>query len=84
LKGEKKFGCPTCSKRFMRSDHLNKHLKIHAQQQQQQQNDLQMSSQTHMSFQHLNQLEMNNNTSAINDLSSSQTSSSSLSIKLEN
>ena len=67
----------------MRSDHLNKHLKIHAQQQQQQ-NDLQMSSQTHMSFQHLNQLEMNNNTSAINDLSSSQTSSSSLSIKLEN
>jgi hypothetical protein len=66
----------------MRSDHLNKHLKIHAQQQQQ--NDLQMSSQTHMSFQHLNQLEMNNNTSTINDLSSSQTSSSSLSIKLEN
>ena len=27
--GEKRFGCPTCSKRFMRSDHLNKHMKIH-------------------------------------------------------
>ena len=35
LQGEKRFGCPTCNKRFMRSDHLNKHLKIHANQQQQ-------------------------------------------------
>ncbi len=35
IQGEKRFGCPTCNKRFMRSDHLNKHLKIHSNQQQQ-------------------------------------------------
>lgn len=27
--GEKKFVCPECSKRFMRSDHLAKHIKTH-------------------------------------------------------
>ncbi|XP_010223949.1 PREDICTED: transcription factor Sp1-like, partial [Tinamus guttatus] len=25
--GEKKFACPECPKRFMRSDHLSKHIK---------------------------------------------------------
>ncbi|NXT98800.1 SP3 factor, partial [Buphagus erythrorhynchus] len=29
LTGEKKFVCPECSKRFMRSDHLAKHIKTH-------------------------------------------------------
>ncbi len=29
LAGEKKFVCPECSKRFMRSDHLAKHIKTH-------------------------------------------------------
>lgn len=28
--GEKKFVCPECSKRFMRSDHLAKHIKTHS------------------------------------------------------
>lgn len=28
-KGEKRFECPECSKRFMRSDHLSKHVKTH-------------------------------------------------------
>lgn len=27
--GEKKFSCPECPKRFMRSDHLSKHIKTH-------------------------------------------------------
>lgn len=27
--GEKRFQCPECLKRFMRSDHLSKHLKTH-------------------------------------------------------
>ena len=27
--GEKKFSCPLCNKRFMRSDHLTKHVKTH-------------------------------------------------------
>ena len=27
--GEKKFVCPYCDKRFMRSDHLNKHARRH-------------------------------------------------------
>lgn len=27
--GEKRFECPECSKRFMRSDHLSKHVKTH-------------------------------------------------------
>lgn len=27
--GEKRFCCPICDKRFMRSDHLNKHAKRH-------------------------------------------------------
>ena len=27
--GEKKFPCSICSKKFMRSDHLNKHMKTH-------------------------------------------------------
>lgn len=27
--GEKKFACPQCPKRFMRSDHLSKHIKTH-------------------------------------------------------
>jgi uncharacterized Zn-finger protein len=27
--GEKRFQCGECSKRFMRSDHLSKHLKTH-------------------------------------------------------
>jgi len=27
--GEKKFVCPICKKRFMRSDHLNKHARRH-------------------------------------------------------
>lgn len=27
--GEKRFECPECSKRFMRSDHLSKHIKTH-------------------------------------------------------
>uniref|UniRef100_A0A4W5KTA1 C2H2-type domain-containing protein n=1 Tax=Hucho hucho TaxID=62062 RepID=A0A4W5KTA1_9TELE len=26
---EKRFECPECSKRFMRSDHLSKHIKTH-------------------------------------------------------
>jgi len=39
IQGEKRFGCPTCNKRFMRSDHLNKHLKIHSNQQQQTHNN---------------------------------------------
>nr|1SP1_A Chain A, SP1F3 [Homo sapiens]1VA3_A Chain A, Transcription factor Sp1 [Homo sapiens] len=25
----KKFACPECPKRFMRSDHLSKHIKTH-------------------------------------------------------
>lgn len=29
LAGEKKFSCPECPKRFMRSDHLSKHIKTH-------------------------------------------------------
>nr|XP_015199572.1 PREDICTED: transcription factor Sp1-like [Lepisosteus oculatus] len=29
LPGEKKFTCPECPKRFMRSDHLSKHIKTH-------------------------------------------------------
>lgn len=29
LSGEKKFVCSECSKRFMRSDHLAKHIKTH-------------------------------------------------------
>lgn len=29
MAGEKKFVCPECSKRFMRSDHLAKHIKTH-------------------------------------------------------
>lgn len=29
LAGEKRFECPECSKRFMRSDHLSKHIKTH-------------------------------------------------------
>ncbi|CAF5067818.1 unnamed protein product, partial [Rotaria magnacalcarata] len=27
--GEKRFACPKCGKRFMRSDHLSKHSKTH-------------------------------------------------------
>lgn len=27
--GEKKFGCPECDKKFMRSDHLTKHMRTH-------------------------------------------------------
>lgn len=27
--GEKRFCCPICDKRFMRSDHLNKHARRH-------------------------------------------------------
>jgi uncharacterized Zn-finger protein len=27
--GEKRFACSKCGKRFMRSDHLSKHLKTH-------------------------------------------------------
>lgn len=27
--GEKRFACPECPKRFMRSDHLSKHIKTH-------------------------------------------------------
>ncbi|NWT07925.1 SP9 factor, partial [Vireo altiloquus] len=27
--GEKRFACPVCNKRFMRSDHLSKHIKTH-------------------------------------------------------
>lgn len=27
--GEKRFVCPECPKRFMRSDHLSKHIKTH-------------------------------------------------------
>ena len=27
--GDQKYPCPHCAKRFMRSDHLNKHIKIH-------------------------------------------------------
>ena len=30
--GEKRFQCPECSKKFMRSDHLSKHIKTHAKQ----------------------------------------------------
>ena len=29
IQGEKKFCCPLCEKRFMRSDHLNKHARRH-------------------------------------------------------
>lgn len=29
LTGEKKFSCSECPKRFMRSDHLSKHIKTH-------------------------------------------------------
>lgn len=29
LAGEKRFECPECAKRFMRSDHLSKHIKTH-------------------------------------------------------
>lgn len=29
ISGEKKFACPECPKRFMRSDHLSKHIKTH-------------------------------------------------------
>ena len=28
--GEKRFQCPECGKRFMRSDHLSKHIKTHS------------------------------------------------------
>ncbi|CAF4515993.1 unnamed protein product [Rotaria magnacalcarata] len=28
--GEKRFACQVCGKRFMRSDHLNKHVKTHS------------------------------------------------------
>lgn len=28
--GEKRFVCPDCPKRFMRSDHLSKHIKTHS------------------------------------------------------
>ncbi|XP_041259530.1 LOW QUALITY PROTEIN: transcription factor Sp9 [Onychostruthus taczanowskii] len=28
-RGEKRFACPVCNKRFMRSDHLSKHIKTH-------------------------------------------------------
>jgi len=27
--GEKRFSCQICGKRFMRSDHLNKHVRIY-------------------------------------------------------
>ena len=27
--GEKKFQCDECNKRFMRSDHLSKHIRTH-------------------------------------------------------
>jgi len=27
--GEKRFGCSECDKKFMRSDHLTKHLRTH-------------------------------------------------------
>lgn len=30
--GEKRFGCVDCDKKFMRSDHLAKHNRIHAKQ----------------------------------------------------
>lgn len=30
--GEKRFHCPECQKRFMRSDHLSKHVKTHTKQ----------------------------------------------------
>ena len=50
--GEKRFQCAECLKRFMRSDHLSKHLKTHqarriaqeAQAQQQVQNALQIQT----------------------------------------
>ena len=29
IAGEKRFVCPVCDKRFMRSDHLNKHARRH-------------------------------------------------------
>lgn len=29
VSGEKRFACPECPKRFMRSDHLSKHIKTH-------------------------------------------------------
>jgi len=29
LAGEKRFGCSECDKKFMRSDHLTKHLRTH-------------------------------------------------------
>uniref|UniRef100_A0A4W5QK30 C2H2-type domain-containing protein n=1 Tax=Hucho hucho TaxID=62062 RepID=A0A4W5QK30_9TELE len=29
--GEKKFSCPLCDKRFMRSDHLMKHARRHSE-----------------------------------------------------
>ena len=28
--GEKRFNCQECGKKFMRSDHLSKHIKTHA------------------------------------------------------
>lgn len=55
-KGEKKFECPTCSKRFMRSDHLNKHLKIHTQNQQLA-SQLQTAINQKKSAEHQNQME---------------------------
>lgn len=30
--GEKRFQCPECNKKFMRSDHLSKHIKTHSKQ----------------------------------------------------
>lgn len=30
--GEKRFQCPDCQKKFMRSDHLSKHIKTHQKQ----------------------------------------------------
>ena len=29
--GEKRFACPVCNKKFMRSDHLSKHVKTHSE-----------------------------------------------------
>eukprot|EP00058_Branchiostoma_floridae_P019800 XP_002605290.1 hypothetical protein BRAFLDRAFT_127763 [Branchiostoma floridae] len=36
--GEKRFTCPDCSKKFMRSDHLSKHIKTHQNKKTQPQN----------------------------------------------
>jgi transcription factor Sp len=30
--GEKRFQCPECNKKFMRSDHLSKHIRTHSKQ----------------------------------------------------